>query len=73
MYLVTIFDKEGAIMHRERFQLYPDAISWMVVHCTRTITDDIGEALKDPVSWELTKVDMRMHHKLLNIAEQGAT
>lgn len=71
MYLVTLFDKDGAILHREQFKHQTDAIEWMVAGSTGSFTDDLGLQVK-PVDWELTNVDMRMHHKLLNTAEQGA-
>jgi len=71
MYQVTLFDKDGAILHREEFQYQTDAIEWMVAGSTGSFTDDLGLQVK-PTEWELTKIDMRMHRKLLNIVEHGA-
>lgn len=71
MYQVTLFDIDGAILHREQFKHQTDAIEWMVAGSTGSFTDSLGLQVK-PVEWELTKVDMRMHRKLLNVAGQGA-
>ncbi len=67
MYQVTLFDEMDAILHREQFTHQTDAIEWMVNHCTGSIVDDLGLQVK-PVSWQLTKVDTKMHRKLLHIA-----
>lgn len=54
MYLVTLYDADGAILHREQFKYQTDAIEWMVAHCTGNFTDDLGLRV-EPESWELSR------------------
>lgn len=53
MYLVTIFDRYGAIMHQQQFTDEGKAIMWMIRHCTMSVVDSLGLKLKEPVEWEL--------------------
>lgn len=70
MYQIDIFDKYGAIVARFTFKLLIDAIEWMVNHSTGKIISRMGTVIKAPVEWQLSRVDMKMHHKLLNITKQ---
>jgi len=54
MYLVTLYDEHGAILHQEQFQYQTDAISWMVAHSTGNFTDSLGLKV-EPALWELPR------------------
>ncbi len=55
MYQVTIFDNFHAILHREHFGTWFDAMTWMIEHCTKPITYHTGQVIIQPSSWELSQ------------------
>ncbi len=71
MYQIDIFDKFGAILARFSFQTWFGAMTWMVKHRTGKIVSDMGTVIKAPVEWKLSRIDMKMHRKLLHIATDG--
>jgi len=56
MYQIDIFDKDGAIVARVTVSSWFNAMVWMVRHRTGKIPSNLGGAVFEPVTWQLTRI-----------------